>query len=61
MTEEIKKARDMDEAERAATLAALKRGPKPDPVPLPDGQKRAADMTERERQEWLAEHKRRHR
>jgi len=59
MTEPTKKARDMDEAERAATLAAIKRGPPPQPVTPVDDQKRARDMTERERQEWLREHKRR--
>ena len=54
---EIKKARDMDEAERAATLAAIKRGPKPDPMTLPE--KHARDMSEKERAEWLANFKRR--
>jgi len=50
MTEPTKKARDMNEAERAATLAAIKRGPPPQPVTPVDDQKRARDMTERERQ-----------
>jgi hypothetical protein len=57
MTEPTKKARDMDDAERAATLAAIKRGPKPDPVPLPE--KHARDLSEKERSEWLSEHRRR--
>ena len=57
MTEPTKRARDMDDAERAATLAAIKRGPKPDPVPLPE--KHARELTESERSEWLRKHKRR--
>ena len=59
MTEmaEIKKARDMDEAERSATLREIKRGPPPQPVPLPE--KHARELTESERSEWLREHKRR--
>jgi hypothetical protein len=54
MTE--KHARDMSEAERAEALAAIKRGPPAVPV---ETTKRAAEMTELERQEYLREHKRR--
>jgi hypothetical protein len=53
-----KHLRDCTPEEAAAQLAAIKRGAPAEPPPLPDGQKRAAEMTERERQEWLAEHKR---
>jgi hypothetical protein len=56
MTEEIKKARDMDEAERAATLAALKRGPKPDPMPI---DKTAKEMTPAEQAAFIKETKKR--
>jgi hypothetical protein len=59
MTESTKKARDMDEAERAATLAAIKRGPPPPPVTLPE--KHARDMSDAEKSEWLAEHRRKFR
>jgi hypothetical protein len=45
----------MTPEERAAALAELKRGPKPEP----DISKTAKDMTKVERREWLAEHKRR--
>jgi hypothetical protein len=54
MTE--KHARDMSEAERAESLAAIKRGPPPVPV---ETTKRASEMTEVERQQYLAEHRRR--
>jgi hypothetical protein len=57
MTEPTKKARDMNEAERAATMAAIKRGPPPQPVTLPE--KHARDLSEKERSEWLSEHRRR--
>jgi hypothetical protein len=54
-----KHIREMSPQEQAETLARLKRGSLPEPPPLPDGQKRAKDMSEREQQEWLSEHKRR--
>jgi hypothetical protein len=58
----MKHVKDSTPEEAAATLAALKSGTVPEPPPPPpDGQKTAAEMTEVERQEWLAEHKRRHR
>jgi hypothetical protein len=53
----MKHARDMNETERAAALAEIRRGPKPDPMTLPE--KHARDMSEKERAEWLADHKRR--
>jgi hypothetical protein len=53
----MKHARDMNETERAAALAEIRRGPKPDPVPLPE--KHARDLSESERQEWLSAHKKR--
>jgi hypothetical protein len=52
-----KHARDMDEAERKATLAALKRGQLPEPPPPTDGPKKAREMTEAQRQEWFRQHK----
>jgi len=57
MTDEIKKARDMTTEEYKAKLAELRRGPPPQPVPLPE--KHARELTESERSEWLREHKRR--
>jgi hypothetical protein len=51
-----KMARDMDAAERAEALAAIKRGPIPTPV---ETTKRASEMTELERQEYLREHRQR--
>jgi ribosomal protein L29 len=53
----MKKARDMNDAERAATLAAIKRGPPPPPVTIPD-QRHARDMTPEEREAKLNELKR---
>ena len=54
MTE--KHARDMSEAERTEALAALKRGPPAVPV---ETTKRAGEMSEQERREYLREHARR--
>jgi ribosomal protein L29 len=53
---ETKHARDMTPAERAAKLDELRRGP---PPPQPADTRSAKDMTKEEREEWLAEHKRR--
>ena len=56
----MKHARDMNETERAAALAELKRGgPPPEPMPIGDQPKMAKDMSQAERAAWLAEHKRR--
>ena len=55
---EPKHARDMSPQDDQKKLAELTRGQPPEPQPLPE--KRANQMTERERQEWLAEHKKRH-
>jgi hypothetical protein len=51
-----KMARDMDAAERTQALAAIKRGPPPVPV---ETSKKASEMSELERREYLAEHRRR--
>ncbi len=51
-------ARDMSPQQRAETLARLKLGPAPEPM---DTSKKASEMNERERQEWLREHQRRFR
>jgi len=53
---ELKKAKDMTEAERASTLAALKRRPKPDPMPI---DKTAKEMTPAEQAAFLKELKKR--
>jgi hypothetical protein len=53
----MKHASEMTETEWAAALAEIKRGPKPEPMPI---DRTAAEMTEAERREWLREHKRRH-
>ena len=53
-----KKARDMTPEEYKARLAELKRGAPPQPaVTLPE--KHARDMSDAEKSEWLAEHRRR--
>jgi hypothetical protein len=56
---EIKHARDMTPEEYTAKLAELRRGspPRPD-VPLPTD-KRAKDLSESERQEWLKNYRKR--
>jgi ribosomal protein L29 len=54
MTE--KHARDMSAAERAEALAAIKRGPKPEPMPV---DKHARDMTPAEQEAFVREVKRR--
>jgi hypothetical protein len=52
----MKHARDMTLEEYKAKLAELRRGP----PPLPPADTRSAkEMTKEEREEWLAEHKRR--
>jgi hypothetical protein len=51
-----KHVRDMSEAERAAALAELRKGPAPEPMPI---DKTAREMTSRQRGEWLKEHARR--
>jgi hypothetical protein len=51
-----KLAKNMTPQERASALAILKRGPAPEPMPT---DRKAQDMTEQERAEWLREHKRR--
>jgi hypothetical protein len=48
----------MTEAKAAARLAEIKRGPRPEPEPLPLG-KHARELSEAERAEWLREHIRR--
>ena len=54
----MKHARDMDETERKAALAELKRGLKPAPPPPTEGKpKLAKDMTPAEQAAFLAEHK----
>jgi hypothetical protein len=55
----MKHARDMTEAERAAAIAEIKRGPPPEP--MPPSEKKARDMTEAERSEWWSEYRRRYR
>jgi hypothetical protein len=55
---EPKHAKDMTAEEYAAKLAELRRGPPMAPQPSPE--KRANQMTEAERVEWLREHKKRH-
>jgi hypothetical protein len=52
-----KKAKDMNSDERAAALKSIKRGPPPTPI---ETEKRAIDMSELERREYLAEHKKRY-
>jgi hypothetical protein len=57
----MKHVKDSSPVEQAATLAALKRGQKPElpePEPLPLG-KHASELSEAERAEWLREHIRR--
>ncbi len=51
-----KHVRDMSDTEKAAKLAELKREPRPVPV---ETTKRASEMSEVERQQYLAEHRRR--
>ena len=51
-----KNAKDMSAQERATALAILKRGPPPTPV---ETTKRAIEMSELERQEYLREHRKR--
>ena len=50
-----KKAKDLTPKERAAALAILKRGPKPEPMP----DTKASDLTPAQRDAWLKEHVRR--
>ena len=52
-----KKAKDMTPDERAAALKSIKRGPAPTPI---ETEKRAINMSELERREYLAEHKKRY-
>src|SRR5258706_9542058 len=52
-----KHVRDMSPEEAAAKLAELKREPRP--VPVETTKKRASEMSEVERQQYLAEHRRR--
>jgi hypothetical protein len=53
----MKKARDMNDQERKAALDEIKLAARTfEPMPT---DKMARDMTEAERQEWLAEHKKR--
>jgi hypothetical protein len=51
-----KRAKDFSPAEYEAKLAELRRGSPMAPQPSPE--KHARDMTERERAEWLRDHKR---
>jgi len=51
-----KKAKDMNPDERAAALKSIKRGPPPTPI---ETEKRASQMSELERQEYLREHRKR--
>jgi hypothetical protein len=53
----MKLAKDMSEQERIAALDEIKRAArKTEPMPT---DRKASEMTESERQEWLAEHKKR--
>jgi ribosomal protein L29 len=56
MTTTTKHVREMDETEKAETLARLKRGPAPEPMAV---DRLARDMSSEERAEWLREYKRR--
>jgi hypothetical protein len=51
-----KMAKDMTEAERAAALAELRKGPKPEPMSV---DRMASQMSVGERETWLREHSRR--
>jgi len=51
-----KLAKDMTDQERQAALESFKHGPAPVPV---ETTKRAAEMSDLERQEYLREHKKR--
>jgi ribosomal protein L29 len=53
---EIKQARDMSEAERTATLAEIKRRPKPEPMPI---DKTAKEMSPAEQAAFIKELKKR--
>jgi hypothetical protein len=48
--------RDMTPQEAAAALAELKRGPKPEPMPI---DRTAREMSAQQRDAWLKEHARR--
>jgi hypothetical protein len=53
----VKKAKDMNDQERKAALDEIKREARTfEPMPT---DRKAADMTEAERAEWLREHQRR--
>jgi hypothetical protein len=52
----VKHVKDSTPAEAAATLAALKRGQLPEPPPPADGPKKAKEMSEQERAEWLRDY-----
>ncbi len=52
----MKHVREMTEAEKAEALAELRRGPKPEPMPI---DKTAKEMTPAQRAAWLREHARR--
>ena len=56
-----KHARDMSPAEYEAKLAELRRSPPPKPPPVETPTLTAKDMSEYERAEWLAEHRRKFR
>jgi hypothetical protein len=53
-----KHARDLSPAEYAATLNKLRRGQPTAPQPVDTPQRSAKDMSEREREEWFQEHRR---
>jgi hypothetical protein len=52
-----KRAKDFSPAEYEAKLAELRRGPPPQPLPLPE--KHARDMSDQEKSEWLSAHRKR--
>jgi len=57
--EKQKRAKDFSPAEYQAKLAELKRLAPPQSVTLPE--KHARDMSDQEKSEWLAEHRRKFR
>jgi hypothetical protein len=52
-----KRASDLTPAQRDQLFEEIKKGPPIEPLPLPE--KSAREMSERERDEWLSEHKKR--
>ena len=56
MTTMTKRAREMSPEEQASTLAEIKRGQKPEPMPP-----LSESANQKERDDWLLEYRRRHR